>query len=119
MIRRSSTRSGKQNRFKVVASAFYEQGIRFLNVGNPRRIQHVGYWIAPGTIASQAQYVPGRSDLVYVADYGRGLDVLRIDGGGLNARPIPPPPTTAVHDGVRFEPDPAFGFACRRFTRVP
>jgi hypothetical protein len=47
-------------------------------------------WRGDSTIASQARFVPGRPDLVYVADYTRGLDVVQIDNGGKGARTISP-----------------------------
>lgn len=106
------------NANKIVADGWYEQGLRFLDISNQRRIRQVGYWIGPATAASQAQFVPGRSDLVYVADYSRGLDVVRIDRGGKGAATVTAPlraewfgrdPLTP-----RMEPDETYGYMCRR-----
>ena len=57
----------------------------------------------------------GKDDLVYVSDYLRGLDVIKITGGGRGA------PTTAEggNDALRVKPAPIaftgsedFGYAC-------
>ncbi len=73
---------------KVVADAWYGAGVRFLDVSNPAKPRSIGMWAGDSTIASQARFVPGRPDLVYVADYERGLDVLKIDNGGRGARTV-------------------------------
>lgn len=107
------------NAGKVVAVGWYNQGVRFLDVSNPADIRQVGYFIGPGSMASQAMFVPGRSDLVYVADYVRGIDILRITGGGAGAATVRAPiraewitPHVTFPSG--YGPDPAFGFACAR-----
>ncbi|MGH2829454.1 MAG: LVIVD repeat-containing protein [Actinomycetota bacterium] len=106
---------------KVVAVGWYDQGVRFLDVSNPRNIRQVGYWIRPtmGLGASGAYFVPGRDDLVYVTDYNRGLDILKIEAGGVGAPTVVAPIRT---EWIRprgtqplfARPDPVFGFACRR-----
>ncbi len=78
------------NPHRVVADAWYEGGVRFLDLSDPRNIRQIGWWTGDGTYAGAAQFVPGRPDLVYVSDYQRGLDVLKIEGGGKGA-----PTTTA------------------------
>jgi hypothetical protein len=78
------------NKQKVVADAWYAAGVRFLDYSNPRKPRPIGVWRGDSTIASQARFVPGRPDLVYVADYTRGLDVLQIDNGGLGAKTVRP-----------------------------
>src|SRR5437867_392132 len=50
------------NKHKVVAIAWYDQGVRFLDVSNPHSIKHIGYWIAPGASTSRAYCVPWRPD---------------------------------------------------------
>jgi hypothetical protein len=80
------------NNRKVIADAWYGAGVRFLDVSNPARPRPIGMWAGDSTIASQARFVPGRPDLVYVADYMRGIDVIQIDNGGKGAR------TTSVRD---------------------
>jgi hypothetical protein len=78
------------NGARVVADAWYGAGVRFLDLSNPRRPRPIGLWAGDSTIASQARFVPGRDDLVYVADYMRGLDVVQIDKGGRGARTLTP-----------------------------
>lgn len=109
------------NANKVVADGWYEQGVRFLDVRNPRKIRQVGYWLAPGAAASQAQYVPGRNDIVYVADYARGIDVIRIADGGRNASTVKAPIATSwlkgytgINFSPKFAPDETYGYACKR-----
>jgi hypothetical protein len=61
---------------KTVAVGWYEQGTRLLDVSNPRDIKQVGYWLPPNAVTWAAYWVS--KDLVYTADVGRGLDVLRV-----------------------------------------
>jgi hypothetical protein len=60
----------------ITANAFYTQGTRFLDVRNPRDIRQVGYWLPPNAVTWAATWIT--RDLVYTADVGRGLDVLRV-----------------------------------------
>ena len=55
--------------------------MRFLDVSNPKSISQIGYAMMPGASTSAAYFVPWRPDIVYSADYGRGLDVFKIDDG--------------------------------------
>ncbi|MGH2829281.1 MAG: hypothetical protein ACRDJM_02245, partial [Actinomycetota bacterium] len=103
---------------KVVAVAWYQQGIRFLDVSNPRDIRQVGYYIAPWEYAgfgvSQALFAPGRDDIVYGMSLTSGLVVLKIAQGGAGAPTIQAPPRS-VPDGIDFgslRPHPLFGYAC-------
>lgn len=106
------------NAHKVVADAWYEGGVRFLDVTNPKRIRQVGYLRTSDGSASQAQFVPGRPDLVYVADYLRGLDVLKIDNGGRKAKTVSEYDMAAAAEAtrrtvpIRFEASSDYGYAC-------
>jgi hypothetical protein len=101
------------NQNKVVADAWYEGGVRFLDVTDPRRIRQVGYLRASDGSASQAQFVPGHPDLVYVSDYLRGLDVVRIDNGGRRAATVSEVDVPAARTrSIRFEPSADYGYAC-------
>jgi hypothetical protein len=99
---------------RIVADAWYDGGLRFLDLTDPRRVRQVGFLRTSDGAASQAQYVPGRPDLVYVSDYLRGLDVIRIDDAGRRA------PTVADGENlapartvpVRFGPSEDYGYAC-------
>ena len=59
------------------ANAFYGQGVRFLDVSDPTDIRQVG-WYRPASTSAWAAY--WHDGLVYVADNGRGVDVLRFTG---------------------------------------
>ena len=99
------------NAHDVVADAFFDAGTRFFDVRDPRAPRQVGWFRASDGAAGQAQYVPGRPDLVYVSDYLRGLDVLRIDGGGEGAPPRVETRRLASAP-ITFVPSDAFGNAC-------
>lgn len=112
------------NRHRIVAVGWYNQGIRFLDVSNPKNIRQVGYWLGPATTASAAYFVPGRDDLVYTADYGRGLEVLKITGAGRTAPTVVAPireewlaSSTAPASKITFEPHPEFGWVCPMVRR--
>lgn len=114
------------NRNKVVAVGWYNQGVRFLDVSNPRAIRQVGYWMGPHTTASAGLFAPSRPDIVYVPDYTRGLDVLKIDNGGYRARTTAAPVRAewfTNYPGVRFEPvlrrHPVWGWSCARPVNSP
>ena len=105
------------NAHDVVADAFFEAGVRFFDVTAPTVLRQVGWFRANDGADGQAQYVPGRPDLVYVSDYLRGLDIVKIDNGGLGA------PTVTGTEGTNpglldetppltFQPSSDFGYAC-------
>ena len=106
------------NAHQVVADAFYEGGVRFLDIRDRRSPRQVGWFRPSDGGAAQVTYVPGRPDLVYVADFYRGLDIVRIDGGGAGAatqwetgpggRPLVP-----LSAKIAFRDDPDWGYACR------
>jgi hypothetical protein len=58
----------------IVAHGWYEQGTRFLDVKDPRNPIQVGYFRPDDSSASAAYW---HGDYVYVADYARGVDILR------------------------------------------
>ncbi len=60
----------------VAAVGWYEQGTRLLDVRNPRAIKQIGYWLPPNAVTWGAYWIT--DDLVYTADVGRGIDVLRV-----------------------------------------
>jgi hypothetical protein len=61
----------------VAAVGWYEQGTRLLDVRNPKKIKQVGYWLPPNAVTWGAYWITG--DIVYTADVGRGIDVLRVN----------------------------------------
>jgi hypothetical protein len=68
----------------VLAQAWYGQGTRFIDVSDPRNPRQVGYFRVPsgaaGVTPGSASAAYWHNGLVYVADYNRGVDVLRFDG---------------------------------------
>jgi hypothetical protein len=61
----------------IAAVGWYEQGTRLLDVRNPKKIKQVGYGLPPNAVTWGAYWIT--DDLVYTADVGRGIDVLRVD----------------------------------------
>jgi hypothetical protein len=117
------------NKHQVVADAWYAAGVRFLDYRDPRHPRPIGVWRGDSTIASQARFVPGRPDLVYVADYMRGLDVVQIDRGGAGARTMGPKdeqPTTGTPVGavprlrlpLKLHAHEDFGWVCAVPSRL-
>ena len=103
----------------VAAVGWYEQGVRFLDYRNPADIAQVGYYIPANGSTWAAYWSPTdpKGEIVYTADAYRGVDVLRIDGGGLIGKKVKAPvPNTwfgsPTADSVAFQPHPTFGFVC-------
>ena len=67
----------------MVAIAFYGQGVRVLDVSDPTNIKQAAYIRIPGVTGTGAQPANNASaaywhnGYIYVADYSRGIDVLR------------------------------------------
>lgn len=101
------------NADKVVADAWYEGGVRFLDLSKPSKVRQVGYLRTSDGAASQAQFVPGHPDLVYVSDYLRGLDVLRIDNGGRKAPTVSETDLPVARTSpILFAKHEELGYAC-------
>jgi hypothetical protein len=107
----------------VAAVGWYEQGVRFLNYTKPKTIQQVGYYIPANGSTWAAYWSPTdpNGEIVYTADAYRGVDVLKIDGGGVTGRKVTAPvpsswfgtqasPTSSFSDS--FQSHPIFGFVC-------
>lgn len=62
----------------LVAVAWYEHGTRFLRISGQGEIEEEGYYMVPAGEASASYWITDR--IVYVADYLRGLDILRYTG---------------------------------------
>lgn len=116
------------NDSKVVADGWYGAGVRFLDVSDLKHPRPIGIYAGDSTTASQATFVPGRRDLVYVADYVRGLDVVKIANGGKGAKTVGQADLKRVGDdgvqvpGLRFTlkmtPNRQWGWACATPTLV-
>jgi hypothetical protein len=103
----------------IAAVGWYEQGVRFLDYRTPTDIKQVGYYIPANGSTWAAYWSPTdpTGQIVYTADAYRGVDVLRIDGGGQLGKKVAAPvpgswfgaPTL---DSATFAPGPTFGFVC-------
>jgi hypothetical protein len=107
----------------VAAVGWYEQGVRFLSYRNPTDIQQVGYYIPANGSTWAAYWSPTDSggEIVYTADAYRGVDVLKIDGGGATGKKVKAPVrsewfgsgvTDNTSFSASFESHPIFGFVC-------
>jgi hypothetical protein len=92
----------------IFANAFYEQGVRFLDVSDPGDIRQVG-WYRPSDSNTWAAY--WRQGLVYVADFTRGVEILEFKGSA-RSRTVRAPARKAPWT-ARFHFDrAAFGGLC-------
>jgi hypothetical protein len=103
----------------VAAVGWYEQGTRFLRYSDPTDIQQVGYYIPANGSTWAAYWSPTdrRGEIVYTADAYRGVDVLRIDGGGRTGKKVKAPVPAGwfgspAKDANVFQPHPVYGFMC-------
>jgi hypothetical protein len=103
----------------VAAIGWYEQGVRFLDYRTPTDIKQVGYYIPANGSTWAAYWSPTDTtgQIVYTADAYRGIDVLRIDNGGLTGKKVAAPVPgswfgSPTLDSATFAPGPTFGFVC-------
>jgi hypothetical protein len=103
----------------VAAVGWYEQGVRFLDYRTPTAITQVGYYIPANGSTWAAYWSPTdpNGEIVYTADAYRGVDVLKIDRGGLNGKKVRAPVRnewfgSPTADSASFEPHRDFGFVC-------
>lgn len=106
----------------LVAQAWYQQGVRFLDVKGAE-IRQVGYFITPTNLDWAAYFVPTdkTGQTVYVLDNTAGIHVLRIDRPNnpkkmADAEPMPtvvaPVLPSFSRLAVPVTPSPTWGFAC-------
>jgi hypothetical protein len=107
----------------IATVGWYEQGVRFLDYRTPSDIQQVGYYIPANGSTWAAYWSPTdpNGEIVYTADAYRGVDVLKIDSGGITGKKVRAPvrsewfgtqasSTSSFSDS--FESHPTFGFIC-------
>lgn len=97
----------------IVAIAWYQQGIRFLDVRNPRDIRQTGYYINPATAVFSVEWIGTGAtggEILYTIDPARGLDILRFDRLAATAEVRAP----AVAGAARapLAPHAKWGYAC-------
>jgi hypothetical protein len=103
----------------VAAVGWYEQGVRFLDYRTPTDITQVGYYIPANGSTWAAYWSPTdpNGEIVYTADAYRGIDVLKIDGGGTTGKKVKAPVRnewfgSPTADSASFEAHPVYGFMC-------
>jgi hypothetical protein len=103
----------------VAAVGWYEQGVRFLDYRTPTDIVQVGYYIPANGSTWAAYWSPTdpNGEIVYTADAYRGVDVLRIDRGGLTGKKVKAPVRSEwfgspAADSITFQAHPTYGFMC-------
>ena len=102
----------------LVAVGWYQQGMRLLDVSDPTTIRQAGWFINPDAIASAGYFHPDDPSITYVADYQRGVDVLKLcsqdcplfTSASARQRYLDVQAPT-----VTFAPSPTWGLACPRF----
>jgi hypothetical protein len=102
------------------------RGRRLVRAGRPlprlphaTDIQQVGYYIPANGSTWAAYWSPTdpNGEIVYTADAYRGVDVLKIDGGGRTGKKVKAPVPAGwfgspTADANVFEPHPVYGFMC-------
>jgi hypothetical protein len=103
----------------VAAVGWYEQGVRFLDYRTPTQITQVGYYIPANGSTWAAYWSPTdpNGEIVYTADVYRGVDVLKIDSGGLTGKKVKAPVRnewfgSPTADSASFQPHADYGFMC-------
>jgi hypothetical protein len=100
----------------LLAQGWYDQGVRFMDISNPRDIRQVGYYASTGTFWA-AYFAPTdpRREIVYGLDTAGGIDVLRIDRSGrMPTRAVPAAAVRAQLTRTRTvaAKSPKWRFAC-------
>jgi hypothetical protein len=107
----------------IAAVGWYEQGVRFLDYRTPSRIKQVGYYIPANGSTWAAYWSPTDTSgqIAYTADAYRGVDVVKIDGGGRTSPKVTAPvrsewfgttPSPTSSFSASFQSHPTFGFIC-------
>ncbi|MEP6978216.1 MAG: hypothetical protein ABI948_09200 [Thermoleophilia bacterium] len=103
----------------VAAVGWYEQGVRFLDYRTPTDIAQVGYYIPASGSTWAAYWSPTdpKGEIVYTADAYRGVDVLKIAGGGRTGKKVKAPVPdkwfgSPTADSASFQTNGTFGFVC-------
>lgn len=91
----------------LIAIGWYEHGTRFLNIDDAGQITEVGWYMGGGGQASAAYWIDERT--VYVADYLRGLDIVRFNGDIGTPPPGDGEPTAPPAEGSPAQDSPAQG----------
>jgi hypothetical protein len=112
-----------------IAQAWYQQGVRILDLRDARDIKQVGYFFTGAMEAWNSYFVPARdeagkvtgemSNIIYTNDVARGIDVLRVtfpESAPADTTPLQAPILPQWLSGVGIvssAPSDKFGWACR------
>jgi hypothetical protein len=91
----------------LTVNAFYSQGVRFLDSSDPTHIREVGYYVNSDSNTWAAYWHKGN---VFVADFGRGVEVLSFSGAPARSVTTRAPDLHALQT-LRFSPS-SFGGLC-------
>ena len=75
----------------LVANAWYEEGMRLLDVRDPSNIKQVGYWIPAKGETWSALFAPNdpTGQTIYSLDFVRGIEVLHVDRSDMTKKSAP------------------------------
>lgn len=90
----------------VLAYAFYNQGVRFLDASNPKDIQQIGFFRADDANSWAAYWHKG---FVFIPDFQRGVDIVKFKGR-TGSKPLAGPLGAPGTQALEF--DPETGFTC-------
>ena len=99
----------------ILAYSWYDQGTRFVDVSDPTKPVQVAYY-RPDDGVSWAPYY--HNGYVFVADHGRGVDILKLQAGAESGKEVVAPRSSKRHvrlvarasRGLRA--DPQLGWLC-------
>jgi hypothetical protein len=99
----------------ILAYSWYDQGTRFVDVRNPRKPRQVAYYRPDDGVSWAPYYHAGH---VYVADHGRGIDILKLDDAARAGNRAVAPKSSKRHIRMvkrasrELRADPVLGWMC-------
>jgi hypothetical protein len=99
----------------ILAYSWYDQGTRFVDVRNPRKPVQVAYYRPDDGVSWAPYYHRG---YVFVADHGRGVDILKLDRKARSGREVVAPRASARQQQLAakasrgLRADPVLGWMC-------
>lgn len=102
----------------LIAQGWYDQGIRFMDIRDPRNIKQAGYYVTQGSFWA-AYYAPSdpKQQIVYALDTVGGIDVLKFDrdapAGGATGLHMSKAATEALlARAPKTRPSKTWGYVC-------
>ena len=98
----------------ILAQGWYDQGVRFLDINDPKNIRQVGYYATAAGSFWGAYYAPSdpKREIVYALDVATGMDVIKIDRGASTATVEAPTAGLGQSTNGRCHAHSVFGIAC-------